>query len=889
MRLTHPSIALALAVFARVATAAPVLGPPVAVDRPALSPLGNKERAPVVAADGTNYLVLWKDDREGRVWNSRLMGARVDPTGKTLDPYGFVIGGPSAGVAAAFGVDEYLVAWAGDDRNITSGVYAARVRRDGAVLDEKPIELSKTSGVGPRPSVAWNGSAFLVIWTEPPGPTGGGGVRGARISKEGAILGSPGFVVSPNAPVGADPLLASDGQEVRIFFRKEPSGAPPGAFRIHAARLAADGTLSDPTGRVLVPSTGSESQDQPSVCFDGESYHLAWRQIEPGPDFAVSIRGAVVTRDGAPVAAPVVLWPASSMATNASIACSAAGSALPSKAGLARLDRAGRPLEIAPLAVATDPLRETLLASAGAATGFLVVWNQLTTLMATPVSASGLTAQPTGRRLVDVTNAQVSPAVARGASNYLAVWRDDRDGDPRIYGAILDDKGMPVSGDAISIGTDGSGLAAPAVAWNGRHYLAAWADNDPGVKAIHIVRLDGQGRILGSEARVSGIALDSVVGLASDGEGFLLAWAQPSFPPSDADGGPSSPHVDVISAHIDAEGTAARPLAVGAGPFVQNGRPAVAFGGESYLVTWIRGSDSAAAANARFVNRAGDQLANRPLTVLGKAQEGGATPVASWDGKQFLVAWSDGGHVVGRRLGPDGTFLDAGAVPLAPAVVDLRSIATAWNGQHFLVGWRAITNYSAATYATRVSAAGDLLDGDGFLIAERVNAIGGTALGLASDGNGRWLAVYDRQQPAPELQTVRVSARLLTDCLGPSCPPATLTPPDGGASSPTDGPLDSAPSEPSLDGGATIDGGRSDAMAMVSADTGITPERDADQGRHAASGGCSCRQVPSAQGAPLPWTLVLMLAVGLIRRREPRRRPRDAAAGSERSRSAARR
>src|SRR5207244_976211 len=81
-----------------------------------------------------------------------------------------------ARAAAACGVDGYLVARAGDDRNITSGVYAARVRRDGAVLDEKPIELSKTSRVGPRPSVAWNGSAFLVIWTEPPSPTGGGGV-----------------------------------------------------------------------------------------------------------------------------------------------------------------------------------------------------------------------------------------------------------------------------------------------------------------------------------------------------------------------------------------------------------------------------------------------------------------------------------------------------------------------------------------------------------------------------------------------------------------------------------------------------------------------------------------------------------------------------------------
>ena len=39
--------------------------------------------------------------------------------------------------------------------------------------------------------------------------------------------------------------------------------------------------------------------------------------------------------------------------------------------------------------------------------------------------------------------------------------------------------------------------------------------------------------------------------------------------------------------------------------------------------------------------------------------DGGDTPEVAFDGTNYLVTWSDGGNILGRRVAEDGTVLDA--------------------------------------------------------------------------------------------------------------------------------------------------------------------------------------------------------------------------------------
>jgi hypothetical protein len=90
--MSRPSAAWAAAVLAVLAAspsgAAPLVGPPRAVDDPVAALLG-RESWPALAHLGAGYLVVWADFRAG---TSRRYRARLDKTGRASEPRGFLVG-----------------------------------------------------------------------------------------------------------------------------------------------------------------------------------------------------------------------------------------------------------------------------------------------------------------------------------------------------------------------------------------------------------------------------------------------------------------------------------------------------------------------------------------------------------------------------------------------------------------------------------------------------------------------------------------------------------------------------------------------------------------------------------------------------------------------------
>lgn len=122
------------------------------------------QTSPEVAAGDQVYLVVWQDYRSG---TNNIYGARVDQKGKVLDPDGFPI---CIGEWLAESPDvcwdgtNFLVVWCDDRDMISRDIYAARVTPEGAVLEANGFQISSGSFSEIRPSVAYNGLNYLVVW-----------------------------------------------------------------------------------------------------------------------------------------------------------------------------------------------------------------------------------------------------------------------------------------------------------------------------------------------------------------------------------------------------------------------------------------------------------------------------------------------------------------------------------------------------------------------------------------------------------------------------------------------------------------------------------------------------------------------------------------------------
>ncbi|MEO0096439.1 MAG: FlgD immunoglobulin-like domain containing protein, partial [candidate division WOR-3 bacterium] len=154
------------------------------------APAPYHQRFPSVAFDGTNYLVVWNDRRSGS--NFDIYGTRVTPDGVVLDPSGILIStarNDQFSPSVAFDGTNYLVVW--NDRRSGSDfdIYGTRVTTNGVVLDPSGIPISTAYYTQNFPSIAFDGVNYLVVW-EDDRNLGIPDIYGALVSPSGVVIDS---------------------------------------------------------------------------------------------------------------------------------------------------------------------------------------------------------------------------------------------------------------------------------------------------------------------------------------------------------------------------------------------------------------------------------------------------------------------------------------------------------------------------------------------------------------------------------------------------------------------------------------------------------------------------------------------------------------------------
>jgi hypothetical protein len=242
-------------------------------------------RSPDLGFDGRNYLVVWAEsERLSPV--PQIVGVRVAPDGTALDARIPIATGLSPAIAFD-GTNYLVVAWE-YVYPMTSRLVATRVTPSGTVLDTTPIVLAAPVGYEPFPAVAFNGTNYLVVWVRPEGE-GQITIRGARVTKEGAVLDQGGFEIARLAQWSAEPTVSSDGDNYLVAW----ADLRFGCCSVYGTRVGAAGNVLDPAGIAI--ATHGRQQERPASAFGGTNYLVAW---EDNRAATTDIYGARVTRSG---------------------------------------------------------------------------------------------------------------------------------------------------------------------------------------------------------------------------------------------------------------------------------------------------------------------------------------------------------------------------------------------------------------------------------------------------------------------------------------------------------------------------------------------------------------------------------------------------------------
>jgi len=269
---------------ARVTPAGAVLDP----QGIAISDTAANQMYPVLAFDGENFLVTWEDWRS----DSDIYGARVTPGGAVLDTDGIVISQASdRQYSPALGFDgaNFLVVWE-DYRNGYPDVYGARVTPQGTVLDTNGIVVSQAPSWQLSPALGFDGANFLVVWQDSR-DSGSANIYGARVTPGGAVPDTDGFVISKAVYDQKEPALAFDGADFLVAWEDYRSHT---RSDIYGARVTPQGTVLDTNGFVI--ARAQSDQLAPALAFDGADFLVVWEDYRSSGN--LDIYGALVSTAG---------------------------------------------------------------------------------------------------------------------------------------------------------------------------------------------------------------------------------------------------------------------------------------------------------------------------------------------------------------------------------------------------------------------------------------------------------------------------------------------------------------------------------------------------------------------------------------------------------------
>ncbi len=224
---------------------------------------------PRIAANGDGFYVSWSRTND-------IYGSRLSEAGALLDDPGVLLAQGSNGETqvdvASNGSNGYFATWVNERSG--GAIYGARLDQNGDTLDPEGILISPGGTSETTPSVAYNGTHYLVVWRDGRSPAGVWGHASTPLPVRSST--QPASVFSPIAP-----------QQVPESLPTEATGSSPGKTvardrSTSTAVASALPVLSSTRGVPIAQKTGNQTRAE--LAFGGGQYLVVWHDAANSGD-----------------------------------------------------------------------------------------------------------------------------------------------------------------------------------------------------------------------------------------------------------------------------------------------------------------------------------------------------------------------------------------------------------------------------------------------------------------------------------------------------------------------------------------------------------------------------------------------------------------------------
>jgi MYXO-CTERM domain-containing protein len=242
----------------------------------ALQPIGgnivlardpNQHHGTRLASNGSGYLAVWQDDRNGA---QNVYGTRIDAALGVVDGAGFEIvhipptnNYKAMNPAVGSNGNDYLVAWQKDSFDLQLAVVSA----NGAIATGPLDVTTALTGYHHHPAIASDGQGYLLIWSRIAGQQASGPrqIWGQRVDAAGALSSAPFFIADLSTYTVNEYLaIAWDGSHYLVAWVYNTG-------EVRAIRVSASGNVLDGAPIVVEPTANLVyGIDEVSIaCSDG--------------------------------------------------------------------------------------------------------------------------------------------------------------------------------------------------------------------------------------------------------------------------------------------------------------------------------------------------------------------------------------------------------------------------------------------------------------------------------------------------------------------------------------------------------------------------------------------------------------------------------------------
>jgi hypothetical protein len=480
-------------------------GPDIPAGKPVYGPAAGEHWQPQVASDGNGYLVIWRDGRSGD--GERLLAARVARDGDVLDRVGRVVGrGTATNARPVWTGSRWAVVW-GASHGSAQRVFAATVDRDGDV--SAPVVIADNAYLAGTAHTASDGNTTLIAYVR------GTEARAALLDRDARVVAD--VPLAAEGRQRTDFSVATNGEQFLVAWSDQNGD-------VYLQRVALDGSL---IGSVRSAGAGagallaSDGTDFVLVVRRHHGGEFTWSSRRIAADFS-EVAATLPVPNGNAMSQPSLLWNGSEYLL---IAETASGDeARPYNLAAARIGANGRPLasSIAVEEIDMDMPGASDPAASAATNGRSVLgaWvesfrphnERETRVVARLYSASTLAGIGNEVLLSLGANRQNDPSVAFDAANAMVIWRELRG----VYATRVSPNGVSLDERGIALST-ASGAYSPEVTFDGTQFVAAWIE----AGAIEIRFITAEGEVRADTLRIPNATTFS---MANAGRVTVIAW-----------------------------------------------------------------------------------------------------------------------------------------------------------------------------------------------------------------------------------------------------------------------------------------------------------------------------------------------------------------------------